>query len=143
MIRFWLALSTLLLSTQLLSTTVTSIQFEGMVHISQSVAKRMLNFKEGDRLSEEAINEGIKTFFKQGYFADIWVDVDDGDIIFNFKEKPIISKIEMKGYKENDEETQAAFLQIKKGSIYDEKRLESVKKRIIDALSQEGKIDSV
>ncbi|MEA3523210.1 MAG: outer membrane protein assembly factor BamA, partial [Campylobacterota bacterium] len=58
-------------------------------------------------------------------------------------EKPIISKIEMKGYKENDEETQAALLQIKKGAIYDEKRLESVKKRIIDALSQEGKIDSV
>lgn len=143
MIRFWLALFTLFLSTQLLSTTITSIKFEGLVHISKSVALRMLDFQEGDTLSEKAIDDGIKTFFKQGYFSDIWVDNSAGEIIFHFKEKPIISKIEMKGYKENDDEAQQALLQIKKGAIYDEKRLEGVKKRIIDALSQEGKIDSV
>ncbi len=129
--------------TQLLSTTITSIEFKNMVHLSKSVAKQMLNFKEGDELSQEEIDKAIKLFFKQGYFSDIWVENYDGKIIFNFKEKPIISKIEMKGYKENDEEAQAALLQIKKGAMYDEKRLERVKKRIIDALSQEGKIDSV
>ena len=114
-----------------------------MVHLSESVAKRMLGFKEGDTLDKEAVDKAIKRFFKQGYFADIWVDNADGVITFHFKEKPIISKIEMKGYKENDDEAQEALLQIKKGSIYDEKRLEAVKKRIIDALSQEGKIDTV
>jgi outer membrane protein insertion porin family len=103
----------------------------------------MLDFQEGDTLSDKAIDEGIKTFFKQGYFSDIWVENNDGEIIFHFKEKPIISKIEMKGYKENDDDAQQALLQIKKGAMYDEKRLEGVKKRIIDALSQEGKIDSV
>ena len=143
MTRFWLALFTFLLSTQLLSTTINSIKFEGMVHISESVAKRMLDFNVGDTLSDKAIDKGIKTFFKQGYFSDIWVEEDAGNLTFHFKEKPIISKIEMKGYKENDEETQTALLQIKKGAMYDEKRLEAVKKRIIDALSQEGKIDSV
>jgi outer membrane protein insertion porin family len=64
-----------------------------MVHISQSVAIRMLDFQEGDTLSDKAIDEGIKTFFKQGYFSDIWVENNDGEIIFHFKEKPIISKI--------------------------------------------------
>ncbi len=141
MIRLLLLL--LFFYTQLFSTTIKSIEFEGMVHLSKSVAKRMLTFKEGDTLSEKEIDTAIKTFFKQGYFSDIWVDNYDGKIIFNFKEKPIISKIQMKGYKESDKETQAALLQIKKGAIYDVKRLESVKKRIIDALSQEGKIDSV
>jgi outer membrane protein insertion porin family len=143
LIRFLPIFFTILLTTQLFATTITSIKFEGMVHLSESVAKRMLGFKEGDTLDEEAVDKAIKRFFKQGYFADIWVDNADGVITFHFKEKPIISKIEMKGYKENDDEAQEALLQIKKGSIYDEKRLEAVKKRIIDALSQEGKIDSV
>jgi outer membrane protein insertion porin family len=143
LIRFLPIFFTILLTTQLFATTITSIKFEGMVHLSESVAKRMLGFKEGDTLDEEAVDKAIKRFFKQGYFADIWVDNADGVITFHFKEKPIISKIEMKGYKENDDEAQEALLQIKKGSIYDEKRLEAVKKRIIDALSQEGKIDTV
>ena len=139
---FW-SLLTLFWALQLQATTITAIHFDGMVHISEEVAKRMLGFEVGDGIDPKAVDEAVKTFFKQGYFSDIRVEADGGVVTFYFKEKPIISKIEMKGYKENDEEAQQTLLQIKKGALYDEKRLEAVKKRIIDALSETGKIDSV
>ncbi len=141
MLRFGFILITLGILVH--AATVTSVKFDGLVHISETVAKRIMTIKVGEELDEQQVDESIKLFFKQGYFDDIWVDEDNATVTFHFIEKPIISKIEMKGYKENDEDAQKELLQIKKGSLYDEKRLESTKKHIIDALNQEGKIDSV
>lgn len=122
---------------------VQSIQYDGMVHISETVAKRLNEVKIGEPLDPVAVDKTIINFYDQGYFEDIWVDESDGKVTFHFKEKPIISKIELKGYKENDDDARKSLLQIEKGALYDEKRLESAKKRIIEALSQDGKIDSV
>jgi len=122
---------------------VQSIQYEGMIHISEAVAKRLNEVKVGEPLNPTEVDKTIKNFFDQGYFEDVWAEENEGKVTFHFKEKPIISKIELKGYKENDEEATKGLLQIEKGALYDEKRLEGAKKRIIDALSADGKIDSV
>jgi outer membrane protein insertion porin family len=122
---------------------VKTIKFDGVVHISKPVALRMLNFDKGDDISVDMVDEAIKNYFKQGYFNDVWAEFQDGNLTFYFKEKAIISKVELKGWKENDEDVQDTVIQLKKGTLYDEKKLEEAKKRIIEALSQEGKIDSV
>lgn len=122
---------------------VQSIQYDGMVHISEAVAKRLNEVKVGEPLDAAVVDKTVKNFFDQGYFEDVWADENEGKVTFHFKEKPIISKIELKGYKENDEEAKKTLLQIDKGALYDPKRVEDAKKRIIDALSQDGKIDSV
>ncbi len=122
---------------------ITSIKYDGMVHISEAVAKQLNEVKIGEPLDPIRLEKTIKTFFEQGYFEDIWADQEEGTVTFHFKEKPIISKIELKGFKENDEEEQKTLLQIEKGALYDAKRIESAKKRIVEALNQEGKIDSV
>ena len=122
---------------------VTSIKYEGMVHISEAVAKQLNEVKVGEPLDPERLDKTIKTFFDQGYFEDVWAQEEAGVVTFYFKEKPIISKVELKGFKDNDAEAQKSLLQIDKGALYDAKRIEDAKKRIVDALNQEGKIDSV
>ena len=141
--KLFQAASALLLSLPLFATTITDIKFVGMVHISESIAKSMLKVEVGDELDVENVDKSIKAFFDQGYFTDIWADEENGVLTFHFVEKPIISKIKMSGWKESDKDVQESLLQIKKGALYDEKRLQAAKKRIIEALSQEGKIDSV
>lgn len=124
--------------------TIKSINYEGMVHISEPVALRMLKFEVGDDINEKNIDDSVKAYFKQGYFKDVWADFDDGKLTFKFIEKPIISQIVLEGWKENEEEeVRSTIIQIKKGSLYNEKKLEDAKKRIIAAISQEGSIDSV
>ncbi len=141
--RIFLATLLTLLSISLQAITIKSINYEGMVHISESVALRMLEFQVGDTVDIEAIDKSIQNYFKQGYFDDVWVDENSGKLTYHFKEKAIISKIELKGWKENDSETKEFVIQIKKGSLYDEKKLEAAKKRIEAAISKDGKIDSV
>ena len=141
--RIFLATVLILITTHSFAQTIKSIHYDGLVHISQSVALRMLDFEAGDDVNTETIDNSIKKYFKQGYFEDIWVDIENGKLTFHFKEKPIIAKVVLKGWKEDDEEIKDSVIAIKKGSLYDEKKLEAAKKRIIEAISQEGKIDSV
>ena len=124
--------------------TITHINYNGMVHISEPVALRMLEFEVGDEVDQNIIDNAIKSYYKQGYFKDIWVDYEDGILTFNFVEKAIISQIALEGWKENDEEEiKATVIQIKKGSLYNRQKLEAAKKRIVAAISQDGSIDSV
>ena len=114
-----------------------------MVQLSESVALRMLPFEVGDKLEEKKVNTAIKKYFEQGYFNDIWVEFEEGVLTFYFKEKAVISKVELKGWKESDDDVHNDVIQIKKGTLYDEKKLEAAKKRIIEAISKDGKIDTV
>ncbi|MCW8894806.1 outer membrane protein assembly factor BamA [Sulfurimonas sp.] len=141
--RIFLAILLTLAAINASAYTIKSIKYNGMVHISESVALRMLNFDIGDTIDDKIIDESIKTYYKQGYFEDAWAEVKDGELTFYFKEKPLISQIELKGWKEGDTEVKDAIIQIKRGSLYDEKKLEAAKKRIIEAINQDAKIDSV
>ncbi len=124
--------------------TIKSIKYEGLVHISESVALRMLDFEVDSDIDDGMLNDALGMYFKQGYFKDAWIDYDDGILTFHFVEKAIISKIALEGWKETEEEEiLTSIIQIKKGSLYNEKKLEAAKKRIIAAISQDGKIDSV
>jgi outer membrane protein insertion porin family len=141
--RILSAIFLLLLTTQVFATVIKSIQYNGMVHMSEPVAIRMLEFKVGDDVTEDMVNLAIKKYFEQGYFNDVWAEINADVLSFHFKEKPIISQVELKGWKEDEEDIKDSIVQIKKGSLYNEKKVEAAKKRIIDAISQKGKIDSV
>jgi len=141
--KLFSALFITLMATMLFSDIVKKIEYKGLVHISKPVALRMLQFDVGDEIDPKQVDNAVQAYFKQGYFKDIWVSFDAGELVFNFVEKAIISKVELKGWKDDDEEIMASVVQIKKGTLYDMKKLEQAKKRIIQAMSQDGKIDSV
>ncbi len=133
----------LVFATNLMSNVINTINFNGLHQISPNVALRMLNFEKGDDVDESMLDKAIKKYYNQGYFTDIYADVNNDALTFNFVEKPVISQIEIKGYKENDDKILDSVIQIKKGSLYNEKKIESAKKRILEAMSQDGKIDGV
>ena len=141
--KIFLASFILVIGTALMSNVINTIKFKGMHQMSPSVALRMLEFEKGDYINEEILDKAIKTYFTQGYFTDIYADVTGDVLTFNFVEKPIISQIEVKGYKENDEKVLQEIIQIKKGSLYNEKKLLQAKKRILESISHDGKLDSV
>lgn len=141
--RIFLAILLTLLSAISYAQTIKSINYVGMVHISEAVALRMLEFEAGSDVNEQIIDKSIKKYFDQGYFEDIYAEIKDENLTYYFKEKPIISKVELKGWKESDEEIMDSVVQIRKGTLYNEKKLEAAKKRIIEAISHDGKIDSV
>jgi outer membrane protein insertion porin family len=123
---------------------VTQIKFEGLTHLSPSVAQEIAKIRVGDQITANNINESIKNFFLQGYFKDVWVDKQGGILIYHFKEKPAIANVEIKGYGSGDDGKKLLEgIGIKKGDLYDKRRIKKAKATLISKLESKGYYDTV
>ena len=139
-----IALTWIILSALLVAQKVTQIKFKGLAHLSPSVAQEIADIHIGDQIDATAINESIKNFFAQGYFKDVWVDKQGGKLTYYFKEKLAIANIEINGYGSGDDgEKLLAGIGLKKGDLYDSRRVSKAKNTIISRLETKGYYDTV
>jgi len=133
------------LSSLLLSQNITSIQYNGLLHLSDEVAAEISKINVGDAFDINKIDESLKAFYRQGYFSDIIVSTrNDGALIYDFKEKSAISKLQMNGYSSNDEQEQEFIaIGLRKGDLYDARKVEDAKKKLIKKIEAEGYYDTV
>jgi len=123
---------------------VTQIKFEGLAHLSPSVAKEIAGIRVGDQIDAGKINESIKNFFSQGYFSDVWVDKQGGTLIYHFKEKVAIANIDIQGYGTgNDGEKLLESIGLKKGDLYDTRKARKAKETLVSRLEAQGYYDTV
>jgi outer membrane protein insertion porin family len=133
------------LSSILLAQNITSIQYNGLLHLSEDVATEISGIHVGDPFDINKIDESLKNFYRQGYFSDIVVSrTTNGGLLYEFKEKSVISKLEMNGYSSSDEQEEL-FTQIglRKGDLYDAKKVQDAKKSLIKKIEAEGYYDTV
>ncbi len=126
-----LLISVIFLASSMYAMTIKSIKFKGLVHLSPSIALEIMQLSTGENVDMDKIDKAIKELYKQNYFEDISVeDEGEGNLLFIVKEKPVIAKIDLNGIGENDKKNVLEMMGLKKGEIYDEAKLESVKRRI-------------
>jgi len=136
--------SWLLIGSFLSAQKVTQIKFEGLAHLSDTSAKEIAGIRVGEEINAGKINDSIKNFFSQGYFKDVWVDKQGGVLIYHFKEKLAIANIDIKGYGSGDDgEKLLAGIGLKKGDLYDERRVKKAKRTLITKLESQGYYDTV
>ena len=122
---------------------IKSIRFDGLMHLSPTLAKEIVGLHPGDKLDPQKIDEAIKRFYKQGYFKDIWVDEDNGVLTFHFVEKPLIAQIEVVGYLQDKKDELNDILGLKKGDIYDEVAIQEAIAKIKNYAKSKGYFDTV
>ena len=141
---FKILLAWMLIGSLLLAQKVTQIKFEGLAHLSPSVALEIADIRVGDQMDSDKINQSILNFFEQGYFKDIWVDRQGGVLIYHFEEKVAIANLQVKGFGSGDEgEELLKGIGIKKGDLYDDARIQHAKKTLMSKLESKGNYDSV
>ncbi len=139
-----IVLSWMLIGSVLFAQKITQVQFVGLAHLSPSVAMEIADIRKGDQMNSQKIDQSIKNFFDQGYFKDVWVDKQGGTLIYHFKEKKAIANVEIKGYGSGDDgKDLLKTIGIKKGDLYDERRIHKAIKTLISRLEAKGNYDSV
>lgn len=123
--------------------SIKSITYKGLIHLSPQIANEITNLKVGSEFNYDLSDYAIKQLFKQGYFTDIWIDEDKGNVIVNVTEKPTIALIEFSGVSEDDKKVLKDILGIKKGMVYDKKAIDLAKKRITQYYEAKGYFDTV
>jgi len=123
---------------------ITNIKFDGLLQLSPSVAKEVAGIHEGDSVDAQEIDESVKNLYSQGYFKDVWVENKNGTLIYHFDEKPGISSLTVTGYGSgNDGEDLLKGIGLKKGDLYDERRVDKAKSALISKIESEGYYDTV
>ena len=139
-----IALAWMLVGSLLLAQKITQIKFEGLAHLSPSVAKEIAGIHVGDQMDATKINNSIKNFFSQGYFSDVWIDKQGGTLIYHFKEKVSIANIDIKGYGSGDDGVELLkTIGVKKGDLYDSRRVNKAKDALVANLESQGYYDTV
>jgi outer membrane protein insertion porin family len=131
-----------ILALSLQSKTIKDIQFDGLVHISPDIAKEIIDIKKGENLDELKVDNSIKKLYAQKYFSDIWVDENDGVLVYHVKEKPVVSKVNLTGFEKDKADQTLKQANIKKGDIYDENKAKNIKESITKKLESQGYFDS-
>ncbi|WP_456381203.1 outer membrane protein assembly factor BamA [Hydrogenimonas sp.] len=122
---------------------IREIRFEGLLHLSDDIAREITGINPGERIDIEKVDEAIRKLFAQGYFKDIWVTEEHGVLTFHFKEKPVISQIVFSGYGENKRDELLSAIGLHKGDIYDETKIEKAEATIRGTIEAEGFFDTV
>lgn len=122
---------------------ITSIKFKGLVHLSPETAKEIMGLKVGDELSGDSTDRAIAKLFRQGYFDDIYIENEGGDVTVTVKEKPSIARIDIKGVVTNDKTAIDGLINIKQGNMYDELAIERAKERIRQYYESKGYFDTI
>ncbi|BBG66460.1 outer membrane protein assembly factor YaeT precursor [Hydrogenimonas sp.] len=122
---------------------IKAIKFDGLIHLSPEIAKEIIGITPGEPIDIEKVDEAIKKLYAQGYFSDIWVTEEHGVLTFHFKEKPVISQIEFVGYGESKKDELLSQIGLKKGDIYDERKIEKAAAKLREIIEAEGYFDTV
>lgn len=122
---------------------IQSIKFNGLLHLSDESASDISGLKVGSEFNDEIANKAIINLYKQGYFENIYIEENSGNIVVNLSEKPVIAKIDINGVVTNDQKAIEQIIDIKKGQMYDEFVLNNTKIRICQFYEARGYFDTV
>src|SRR6478735_2388255 len=76
------------------------IRIDGLQRISAGTVFTYLPVEKGDRITEERMQQAIRALYKTGFFVDVQVARQNDILVISVKERPAISKIQIKGNKD-------------------------------------------
>ncbi|QKF70720.1 beta-barrel assembly machinery complex, BamA/YaeT protein [Campylobacter geochelonis] len=103
----------------------------------------MSGLKIGDTITGQNTDKAIINLFNQGYFDDIYIAENSGNITIHVKEKPIISKLDIEGVVSNDRTAMEEIIGLRPGQAYDAVALKRVKERVKQFYEVKGYFDTV
>ncbi|MDL0095495.1 outer membrane protein assembly factor BamA [Campylobacter vicugnae] len=122
---------------------IQSVTFNGLLHLSDESATEISGLKIGGQFNDEIASKAIINLYKQGYFENIYIEENNGNIVVSLVEKPVIAKIDINGVVTNDQKSIEQIIDIKKGQMYDEFALNNTKIRIRQFYEARGYFDTV
>lgn len=107
-----------------LGKTIGTVEVKGLKRIEKDAVLGKIASKSGQVLNAEQVRSDIQALFAMGFFDDIEVAADSGDagtvnLIFTFRERPVISAIEFEGNERISTSDLKEVIKIKEWSILD------------------------
>ncbi|MHA3892427.1 outer membrane protein assembly factor BamA [Acinetobacter sp. GXMZU3951] len=124
---------------------VRDIKIDGLVRLTPANVYTMLPINSGDRVDDQAISNSIRALYATGLFDDIKASKQGDTLVFSVVERPLISKIELKGNKLIPKEALEEGLKkmgLAEGEVLKKSTLQTVESELEQQYVQQGRYDA-
>ncbi len=122
-----------------LAATIRDFQVNGTQRIEPSTVINYLSLHQGDELTDVALNDALKSLFATGLFADVKISENNGVVIVDVVENPIINQIAFEGNKEIKDEELAREISLKPRQVFTRTRAQSDVARVYEIYRRSGR----
>ncbi len=124
---------------------VQDIKFDGLVRLTPENVYGLVPINSGDRVNDPIIANAIRSLYASGLFDDIKATQAGNTLVFQVVERPIISKIELKGNKLIPKEALEEGLKkmgLSEGEVLKKSALQTVETELEQQYMQQGRYDA-
>jgi outer membrane protein insertion porin family len=121
---------------------VQSIQFSGLSRIPEATVAADQPLKVGDDLTPALSNQVISDLYKTGYFKNIQLINNNGNLVIQVEELPTIAKIDIKGnelIKTADLTTVLNNVGLQVGNMFNQTLINQIQQSLIQEYNSQGK----
>ncbi len=118
---------------------IQSIRVEGNQRIEEKTIRSYLALNEGAAFDPIAIDQGLKSLFATGFFADVKLLRERDTLIVRVKENPIINRVAFEGNQRIETADLEKEIELKPRSIYTRTKVQQDVKRILDIYRRSGR----
>ena len=124
---------------------VQDIKFDGLVRLTPENVYGLVPINSGDRVNDPIIANAIRSLYASGLFDDIKAVQQGSTLVFQVVERPVISKIELKGNKLIPKEALEEGLKkmgLAEGEVLKKSALQTVETELEQQYMQQGRYDA-
>ena len=124
---------------------VQDIKFDGLVRLTPENVYGLVPINSGDRVNDPIIANAIRSLYASGLFDDIKAIQAENTLVFQVVERPVISKIELKGNKLIPKEALEEGLKkmgLAEGEVLKKSALQTVETELEQQYMQQGRYDA-
>lgn len=121
------------------SGVIRDIKVDGNNRIESATVDAYLTVAPGDPYDAQKINESLKALFSTGLFADVSISFNQGVLLVNVVENPIINRIAFEGNQRLKDDTLSTELQLRPRVVYTRTKVQSDVQRILELYRRNGR----
>lgn len=121
------------------TSTIREIRVNGVQRIEPSTVLTYLGVNVGDQVTTEILNQSLKNLYATGLFADVNMRQENGIVIVDVTENPIISEIAFEGNDEVKDEELLAEISARPRQVFTKTQVQNDVTRLYEIYRRSGR----
>ncbi len=119
--------------------TLREIRINGAQRVEPATVLTYLNIQTGQPLTDDVMNEGLKNLFATGLFADVKMNQQNGVLLVDVVENPIINEIAFEGNHKIEDDELNAEISLRPRQVYTKTKVQNDVARIYQLYQRGGR----
>lgn len=120
-------------------TLVRKVEINGTMRIERETVLSYLLIKDGDTVTQERLDEGLKSLFATGLFADVRMHAADGVLAVDLVENPVVNQIVFEGNQKIKADQLAPELSLRPRAVFTRSKVRRDTQRILEIYKRSGR----